>query len=179
MVDELLQSVKLKLNDLDALAYGCGPGSFTGVRMASSVVQGLAVGVNKPIIAISSLQAMAHTFYLQLGYTQIACAFDARMQEVYWGAYRFNNSEWEGVGEECNIAPTAAPALPADWVGAGDGWDAYAVELAQTTGIKTYYPRCYPHAAGVAHLAIPRYVRGEYISAGDALPNYLRNKVTH
>lgn len=178
MVSELLSNHGIKLAEIDALAYGCGPGSFTGVRMASSVVQGLAFGVNKPVVPVSSLLAMAQGVYTTLGYTQVACAFDARMNEVYWGAYRLQAGEWLPCGEECVIAPMLVPRLPeGDWIGAGDGWQSYGMVLTDCTDIQNYYPRAYPNATAVAQLGLLGFLRGEYIAPAQALPTYLRNKV--
>jgi len=180
MIDELLTTADLQLSELDTLAYGCGPGSFTGVRLAASCIQGLAVGANKPVIGVSSLSALAHTFYTQLGYAQLACAFDARMQEVYWGLYQLEAGEWQLQGEEQVIAPNQIKDLPAgQWIGVGDGWDTYADILADSTGIQQAFPRCYPNAASVAELAISAFKRGEVLAPEQALPTYLRDNVTY
>ncbi|MFI4954870.1 MAG: tRNA (adenosine(37)-N6)-threonylcarbamoyltransferase complex dimerization subunit type 1 TsaB [Gammaproteobacteria bacterium] len=180
MVDDLLSSKHITLDAIDALAYGCGPGSFTGVRMAASVMQGLVLGVQKPVIAVSSLLALADGLYQCLGYGQIACAFDARMNEVYWAAYQFSNGEWVAAVPDCVIAPEQISSLPqGDWVGVGDGWTRYAQELGEKTGIKDSYARFYPHAANIASLAASRYLQGDYqeVAFSTVLPVYLRNKV--
>jgi tRNA threonylcarbamoyladenosine biosynthesis protein TsaB len=180
MIDELLMSSGLPLSELDALAYGCGPGSFTGVRLAASCIQGLAVGARKPIVAVSSLKALAHTLYTQLGYAQLACAFDARMHEVYWGLYQLEAGEWQLQGQEQVIPPSQIKGLPSgQWIGVGDGWGSYTDVLAISTGIQQSFPRCYPNAASVAELAISAFRRGEILEAGEALPTYLRDKVTY
>ena len=180
MIDELLTTADLRLSELDTLAYGCGPGSFTGVRLAASCIQGLAVGANKPIVAVSSLSALAHTLYTQLGYAQLACAFDARMQEVYWGLYQLEAGEWQLQGQEQVIAPSQIKDLPTGkWVGVGDGWGSYADILADSTGIQQSFPRCYPNAASVAELAISAFHRGEVLAPELALPTYLRDNVTY
>lgn len=180
MINDLLIENHLKIKDIDAIAYGCGPGSFTGVRMAASLVQGLAFGMQKPVIPISSLLAMADKCYQQLGYTHLACAFDARMNEVYWGAYHFNEGGWKIAVPECVIAPANIPVLPsADWIGVGEGWHSYPKELSLATHISSFYPRAYPHASSIASLAYLKYLKNQYISPQEAFPTYLRNKVVN
>ncbi|MCE3239461.1 MAG: tsaB, partial [Gammaproteobacteria bacterium] len=90
MIEELLLSNKMRLDQLDAIAFGCGPGSFTGVRIAASVAQGLAYALQLPVIPISSLAALAQAVYQNLQWQKLLVAVDARMQEVYWGAYHIN-----------------------------------------------------------------------------------------
>ena len=181
MVDELLASAKLAIKDIDALAYGCGPGAFTGVRLATSAIQGLSLGVNKPVVPISSLLAMADAFYKRMGYSQVACAFDARMGEVYWGAYRFSQGEWVAEVPDCVLAPNQLNPLPrisGEWVGVGDGWASYRQELGNATGVEESFERFYPHAASVATLAAKRYAQGQYVNSQETiLPVYLRNNV--
>jgi tRNA threonylcarbamoyladenosine biosynthesis protein TsaB len=179
MVDELLAQQQLSLTDIDALAYGAGPGSFTGVRLAASAIQGLSFGAQKPVIAISSLLAQADAFYKYLGYSQIACAFDARMSEVYWGAYQFSAGEWVAAVPDCVIAPNKIASLPpGNWVGVGDGWGSYSKELKEKTGVEVFFSRFYPHAASIAKLAAKEYQQNHFIeSQGAMLPVYLRNKV--
>lgn len=179
MVDELLTNHGLTLANLDALAYGAGPGSFTGVRLATSTIQGLSFGAQKPVIPISSLLAQADAFYKYLGYSQIACAFDARMGEVYWGVYQFSAGEWEAVVPDCVIAPDKV-SVPAagEWVGVGDGWGSYAKKLSEITGVKQSYPRFYPHAASIAKLAAKEFAQKHFIQLpAEILPVYLRNDV--
>lgn len=184
MISDLLACKHLTLQDIDALAYGCGPGSFTGVRMAASIIQGLVLGISKPVIAISSLLAMADGLYQRLGYSEIACAFDARMQEVYWAAYRFLNGEWVAVVSDSVVAPDQISALPdGNWVGAGDGWASYQAILGQKTGIEMSFSRCYPHAGSIAKLAAEHYRQEKFLltpinpTSAAILPVYLRNKV--
>lgn len=177
MIDELLKNAGKTLEEVDAIAYGCGPGSFTGVRMAASLAQGLAIGSKKPLIAISSLLAMADACYQQLGFTQLACAFDARMGEVYWGAYQFIDGKWTAALPESVSAPGLVPELPSSsWVGVGEGWGAYA-ELSNVTGITRFYPRAFPRAGSIATLALDAFSREDFLSPEQALPTYLRNKV--
>src|SRR5690349_9145853 len=92
MINELLSSTSLTANELDAIAYGCGPGSFTGIRIASSVAQGIGFAINKPIIPVSSLAALAQTAFLEQQWTRLLVAVDARMGKIYWANYVINPS---------------------------------------------------------------------------------------
>nr|VFK21663.1 MAG: tRNA threonylcarbamoyl adenosine modification protein YeaZ [Candidatus Kentron sp. LFY] len=134
-IEGLLSRCALSLRDLDGLAFGRGPGAFTGIRIATGVVQGLAFGADLPAVPVSSLQALAQGVWRQHKARSILTAFDARMGEVYWGAYRVDSRNLAApVIEECVCAPVAI-ALPdeeGDWFGAGSGWATYGGELGQT-----------------------------------------------
>lgn len=181
MVDELLSESAYSLSQLDALAFGRGPGAFTGVRIASSVIQGLALSTDRPVIAISSLAILAQGMVLEA--KQIACAIDARMGEVYWGLYQSNDDKlMQLVGAEKVCAPNAIdrPNLGHAWFGVGSGWGSYAEILQHTMGNSLAGSRSgdYPSAAASCSLAVDAYQRGEILDASQALPIYLRNTVT-
>ncbi|MFP4075863.1 MAG: tRNA (adenosine(37)-N6)-threonylcarbamoyltransferase complex dimerization subunit type 1 TsaB [Halochromatium sp.] len=127
MLDDLLREAGLRLSDLDALAYGRGPGSFTGVRIAAAVAQGVAFGAQRPVIAVSTLAATARAAYRQTGRRRIACALDARMGEVYWGCFEVAGpSALMPIDQEGVFAPASTPVLTGTgWCGAGHGWAAY------------------------------------------------------
>jgi tRNA threonylcarbamoyladenosine biosynthesis protein TsaB len=177
IIDELLSTQKINLNQLDALALGCGPGSFTGVRIATSVIQGLGFALNLPVIPISSLAALAQAAYQELGWTKLLVGVDARIQEVYWGAYT--------VGEEGLVALNGYEIVtkpnellfPADagWYGVGDAWQVYQDKI-QYSPCQIDATRL-PMAVGVLALAKPKYFRQEYVQAADVLPVYVRNDV--
>jgi tRNA threonylcarbamoyladenosine biosynthesis protein TsaB len=181
MVRELLEEAELALVDLDVLAFGRGPGSFTGVRVAAGVIQGLAFGAGLPVVPVSSLRALAQGAFRETGDARILAAFDARMGEVYWGAY-----EADGDGlmvtriEDCASAPDAVP-LPSggQWQGVGEGWGAYAEILAARVGgmLAGCEPDRLAHALDVAILARAAHARGESVPASRALPVYVRNEV--
>lgn len=177
MVDEVLAEAALVLADLDALAFGRGPGSFTGLRIAAGVVQGLAFGAGLPVVPVSSLAAMAQG----QPQSRVLAAFDARMSQVYWGAYRRTpDGTVTLVGDECVLAPGEVP-LPGsgDWFGVGSGWDQYAEELRARLGdvVQGWSRGGYPHARDVARLGELGLKNDEGVSAEHVAPIYLRDNV--
>lgn len=177
MIDELMRSVDLSIADLDALAFGCGPGSFTGVRIAASVIQGLAYASQKPIIQISSLAACAQAAYEGLGWKKLLVAMDARIHEVYYGAYEVDRLGLvKLVGTEMVCPPTVV-ILPSesDWFGVGSAWAVYQDSLPyQPLAQDSNY---LPTAAGVALLAKGKFLQKDFVALNDALPVYLRDEV--
>ena len=195
MVRAVLQERGLEPADLDAVAFACGPGSFTGLRIATGVVQGLAWGLNIPVVPISSLAAVALDA-LTLAHSadgqRVAVAFDARMGEVYWGCYQQPSGLPVLLGEERVCAPQALvmpassaadehlQAGTADWIGAGSGW-AYREQmpLAVTSVVAaTADTELLPRAAYVARLAAHQFAAGAGVSAAQAQPVYMRDEVT-
>ena len=180
MVDELLADSSLSLSQLDALAFGRGPGAFTGVRIAAGVIQGLALSADCPIVPVSTLAALAQGAIYES--KQIACAIDARMGEVYWGLYQANeDSIMQLVGEE-SVCPPDAIQIPASdgWFGVGSGWESYENELKcrMSGSLSACRTGDYPNAEAICTLAIDAYLRGEVVDAAEAQPVYLRDKVT-
>lgn len=183
MVDDVLCEAGIKLNDIDVLAYGRGPGSFTGVRIGIGIAQGLAFGANLPMVGISTLAAMAQALYRINGAENAACAIDARMSEVYWGRYsRQDNGEWLSVDEECVIDPQKlAENIEADsfmWTKAGTGWAAYDPALSELKLMGEQSDVLYPEAVDIAFLARFEFEKGNTTSAEESSPVYLRDKVT-
>ena len=181
MLEEVLTEAKVTLTELDALAFGCGPGSFTGVRIATATAQGIAASANLAVIPISSLAAIAQRAVDEKDVDNIACAIDARMSEVYWGCYRRNDEgRVELEGNECVIAPHAVP-LPQDsnWTGAGTGWSAYEEQLTSRMGsaLAGLQAGLLPNAMAIAKLAAVSLLRGKTLPAEQAIPVYLRNQV--
>lgn len=177
MLDALLAEAGIALTAIDALAFGRGPGSFTGVRIGSGVVQGIAFAHNLPVLPISSLAALAQAS----GAKKVLAAIDARMGEVYWGAYKRRK---EGLvmltGAEQVCAPQAVPlAEGRDWFGAGTGWGAYSDTLCQRLGkrVSGWQAEHYPRARAIAQLGAAAFSRGETVVAEQALPVYLRDNV--
>lgn len=181
MVDALLAEAGLALSGLDALAFGRGPGSFTGVRIAAAVIQGLAYGADLPVVPVSSLAALAAGTARERQESRVLAAFDARIGEVYWGAYQ---ADAQGcmtlVGAEHVGPPQDVAGVPDGvWFGAGSGWGAYTDLLTRRLGARVtgYDAHCYPHAADVARLALAGLAAGHAVAAERALPVYLRDNV--
>ncbi|MCF6210373.1 MAG: tRNA (adenosine(37)-N6)-threonylcarbamoyltransferase complex dimerization subunit type 1 TsaB [Gammaproteobacteria bacterium] len=178
MLESLLTEADISLQQVDALAFGRGPGAFTGVRIGVGVAQGVAFGADLPVLAISTLAALAQA----TDAVQVLAAIDARMDEVYWGSYRRDKSGLMCLqGEECVAAPDATPMVSGeDWLGAGSGWGVYGDSLrarhaGQVSGVVS---DALPRAAAVSRLAVAALVAGEAVGAEQALPVYLRDTVT-
>ncbi len=181
MANALLEEAGIGLTALDALAFGRGPGGFTGVRMATGIIQGLALGLDIPVVPVSSLAALAQGAADGLQAGSLLAAIDARMNEVYWGAYRrADNGLVALLGEERVDAPQAV-ALPAPgpWWGVGSGWASYADELGARLGrqLEGVDGDRYPRAAAVAALAAEDYRRGRMVTVDQVSPVYLRDRV--
>jgi tRNA threonylcarbamoyladenosine biosynthesis protein TsaB len=192
MVDSVLKEAGVTLGELDAIAYGRGPGSFTGVRIGIGIAQGLAFGADLPMIGISTLAAMAQACYRVHGQSHAACAIDARMNEVYWGQFaRQDNGAWRVVDTESVISPAALldrlasseTAVSADrdqqtWSTAGTGWQAYHDVLVAMTLPRVASDVLFPEAEDIAFLAQYEWATGNTVPAELASPVYLRDKVT-
>jgi len=176
MLDGVLQEAGIKLAQLDGIAFGAGPGSFTGVRIACGVAQGLALGANLPVIGVCTLQAVA----AGSGKDKVIAALDARMAEVYFAVYEKHDGEWLTVCAPCLCLPQDTPAVAgAGWLGAGSGFAAHGAVLqarydGQLGGIDA---ACVPQAGAIAELAAPMFAAGLGLDAALAMPLYLRDKV--
>jgi tRNA threonylcarbamoyladenosine biosynthesis protein TsaB len=169
MLERLLADAGLTPARLDAVAFGAGPGAFTGLRIACALAQGLAVARGLPVLGVSSLEAIAQ----ETGAPRVVACVDARMREVYYAALEKEGLRWrEVIGTRC-IAPQAAPR-PAghDWLGAGNGFAVYG-----NLGLNRVLPEVHPTALAVAQLAAPRLAAGEGVDAAAAAPIYVRDKV--
>lgn len=179
MVDELLGEAGLALNGLDAVAFGRGPGAFTGLRIAAGVAQGLAFAAGLPVVPVSTLAALAQQ--LMPEQAKVIAALDARMGEVYWGVYERDDSGLAHlVGRESVVAPEQAPLPPGTgWFGAGSGWASYGELLAARLGaaLAGRAQALRPRAQEVAVLGARDYARGLTVSAERAEPVYLRDRV--
>lgn len=175
LIRELLSEAGIKVGQLDAIAFGVGPGAFTGLRVACGVAQGLAVAAGVPLIPVTSLETLA----AQSGAERVLALLDARMGEVYSGSYRLDDNGYVLQGE-IRVSVPEALALPTDagWLACGNALAAYPALLARLSaaGIPVQ-AGIVPMAAGVANLAAPRARRGEGIDAALAVPLYIRDKV--
>jgi tRNA threonylcarbamoyladenosine biosynthesis protein TsaB len=178
MIQDLLAEAGVALSALDAIAFGRGPGAFTGVRIAIGVVQGLGFALERPVLPISNLAVLAQRAHREYAATRVAAAIDARMDEVYWGCYQLQQGEMRLSGIEQVLAPEQArlPRLPSDgWFAAGTGWGTHAARLPQP--LAGMAGDLLPHAADLLELAAFAWARGEAVAAEQAQPVYLRDNV--
>ncbi len=176
MLQELLTQAGLTLVQLDGIAFGAGPGSFTGLRIACGVAQGLAFGSNLPVIGISTLEALAQ----RASNNSVITAIDANMGEIYHAAYVKSADDWQTVSIPTLCLPQRAPLVPGDnWVGCGSGFGKYGEVL------RSHYGSCItriesdlkPHAREMTLLAEKGFAKGLGVDPADAVPIYIRNKV--
>jgi tRNA threonylcarbamoyladenosine biosynthesis protein TsaB len=190
MVQQVLQEAGIALSDCAAIAYGCGPGSFTGVRTACGIAQGLAFGASLPVVPVVTLAAMAQACRERTGANDILVVSDARMGEVYWAQYSFDNKN----GWRILVAPTlskpvdVSPLVTSQGTpqgstaaACGNGFAVYADEFdgrpfasGAQHDIESYAG---PHAIAIAQLARIAFVAGAALPAQQAQPLYLRNKI--
>jgi len=175
LVRELLGEAGVGIAALDAIAFGAGPGAFTGLRVACGAAQGLAVAAGLLLLPVTSLAAMA----LQAGDGEVLALLDARMGEVYAGRYRVAAGDCQAQGEIGVLSPAELPLPDTDgWRACGNAPAAYPLlhERLRAAGIAVL-PDILPTAAALAALAAPRVARGEGIDAALAAPLYVRDKV--
>ncbi|WP_179038126.1 tRNA (adenosine(37)-N6)-threonylcarbamoyltransferase complex dimerization subunit type 1 TsaB [Limnobaculum xujianqingii] len=183
MVQQILAETGLTLAHMDALAFGRGPGSFTGVRIGIGIAQGLALGADLPMIGVSTLNTMAQGAYRMTGMTQILTAIDARMGEVYWGQYqRSSQGEWSLVNPEQVLSPQQVKeqlkSTHGEWAIAGTGWETYPDMADGTDVIIRNGKMPLPQAEDMLPLAVSCWKKGETQAVESAEPVYLRNEVT-
>ncbi|MDB6046456.1 MAG: glycoprotease [Gammaproteobacteria bacterium] len=207
MIDELLAEAGTTLRSLDAIAFGRGPGSFTGVRLAATVTQGLAFGACVGVVPVSDLRAVAQRALDQdPAVSRILVCNDARMSEVYWGCFERGADMLAVLMGDEHVGKPLSVALPEGWtdaVGVGRGFGAYAADLrtavpgvfasevpiSQPLGSEhptasplfaaVPYDRFLPRAAEIVVLAAPDVATGRIVSADAAIPIYLRDNVAH
>jgi len=181
LVDEVLAEAGIEPGDLDGLAFGCGPGAFTGVRMGTGVIQGIAYALDRPVVRVSTLAALAQGGYRRHGARRWLPAIDARMGEVYWGAYTIDG---DGVavatGEACVAEPAAVPVpTGSGWHARGTGWATYGTILAARVAgaLAVDHGHALPAAVDMLPLARRAWARGDVVAAAEAVPVYLRDRV--
>jgi len=186
MMDSLLQEADLAKSALDAIAFGRGPGAFTGLRIAVGVAQGLALALDKPVVPVSTLAAMSQQIadttadFVLADDIKYIPAIDARMGEVYWGEYSHSEGVVRLIGEEQLAKPEILTQFMQDnCLRFGSGWEAYHAEalIHDTPEITRRVKDSFPRAYYVAKLAAIAFERGELMDAADAEPVYLRNDV--
>ena len=192
MIDSLMADAGLKPQQLDALAFGCGPGSFTGVRIATGVIQGIAFGADLPVVPVSTLAAIAQDFFdnnkaqgerlkAKLATFNVAfTAMDARMGEIFWGVYQRDEQGFaELIGKE-SVTPAVAVEFPDRiGVGVGSGWGVYSHELMTRLAGRVSYCETenLPRAGAIARLGARGFEQGLAVAVEQAMPVYLRDKV--
>lgn len=176
MLDGMLREASVKLTQLDGIAFGAGPGSFTGVRIACGVAQGLALGANLPVAGICTLQALAHAS----GHARVIAALDARMGEIYHAAYEAHGAGWATVREPSLCTAQQAPEIMGEgWFGAGSAFALHGEALAMRYAGRLVGSdaQAVPQAAAVAQLAVHVFATGHGMDAALAAPLYLRDRV--
>ena len=179
MVDKILKQSDCLLSQVDAIAFGQGPGSFTGVRIGIGVAQGLALGIDRPMIGVSTLMTLAQGALRLNQAKNVIAAIDARMNEVYLGQYQYVNEQWQDMIDECVIAPEKVAdkvkrKCADGYYSAGTGWQTYPEML---TDIKSS-DLLLPHAQDLIVIANQKWQRQELVNVEDVEPTYLRNEVT-
>ena len=176
MLQALLAEADITLNALDGIAFGSGPGSFTGLRIGCGVAQGLAFGADLPVVGITTLAALAEG----VGADRVICCLDARMSEVYHGIYEKREGVWHTLSEPGLYSPQDAPAVSGSgWTGCGSGFSAYGAALQARYGdsVTTIVGDIFPHARHIATLALPVFEQGRGVPPWEAAPLYIRDKV--
>ncbi len=174
MLRELLSEAGLCLSQLDAIAFGAGPGSFTGLRIACGVAQGVALGAGLPVIPVGTLEALAEAN----GGERVLACLDARMGELYCAAYARVAQGWTETVSPLLCAPADLPALSGTgWAGTGTGFSAHGDAIRQHYGASLLSVDCaFPHARAIASVAAVKGLAAA-VDAGDVYPLYIRNKV--
>lgn len=175
MLRRVLERAHLTAGRVDAFAFGQGPGSFTGIRIACGIVQGLAFGAGRPVVPVPSLLALAE----QAHEPHVVAALDARMGEAYLAAYARNGDDWDEVIAPRLVDAAGLPRLPGRrWAATGSGFDRHAwLREAYRESVEMRYERDLPRAGAVARIAARRFARGAAVPAEQAAPLYLRDKV--
>ncbi len=179
-VDELLSKAGLTAADLEAVAFGRGPGTFTGVRVATALAQGLAVAHGLPLLPVSSLAALAWKAWNEHQVSPVLAVMDARLEEVYWAMFEVGAEDLSVLHPE-SLSPPAEllaqlPSLPGDWQGAGSGWTLPEMQSATETGAGVE-PGLRPDARAVLELALRDFRAGRVADFEQAQPTYLRHPV--
>lgn len=179
MVRQVLAESGASLRTCDAIAFGRGPGSFTGLRIGVGVVQGLGLGSDLPVVPVSSLHAQA----MRAGGTDVLAALDARMGQLYWGLYGAAGARTSGGDFEVMLTAPELVRIPVgtgDWTAVGTGCDLYreAIQAANPGATMTFVVGSYPHAADVARIGAEECEAGRAVTAAQAAPEYVRNQVT-
>ncbi|MFW0078954.1 MAG: tRNA (adenosine(37)-N6)-threonylcarbamoyltransferase complex dimerization subunit type 1 TsaB [Coxiella endosymbiont of Haemaphysalis qinghaiensis] len=178
LVDELLSDAGINLRDLDAITFGSGPGSFMGVRIAAGVAQGIAYGINLPVIPVSTLQALAQAAYQKINSEQVIAGWDARMDYIYWGVYQADERKiMQAITGDHVDRPWDIQFLQGKWIGVGNAWPVYRSHL--PSDFLFIEKEIYPDAASVAVIADRKFEQDDVLPPEKAEPTYIREKVAY
>jgi tRNA threonylcarbamoyladenosine biosynthesis protein TsaB len=176
LIDDVLSEAGIELGELDAIAFGAGPGSFTGVRIGCGVAQGLAFGAGIPLVPVSTLEAIAESARQAHGWTRVLACLDARMREVYVAAFVRDGDRWIVERDPAVMRPEDVAAAAHESNGAGDGFAAYP-DLAARLALAGVDATAIPRARAIAALAMLEVAAGRTVPASEALPLYVRHRV--
>ena len=181
MIEELLAEAALKVTGLDAIAFGRGPGSFSGVRIATGVTHGLAFAADLPVIPVSTLASIAQSTYNEHHTENVLAGIDARMGEIYWGCYQLAENGLMTLKGDEQVSSAELIQLPDDkqWSGSGSAWKGYPDQLNNRFGsvLKSTFADYLPDSTSIVQLAAYEYSQGRLLEASQAQPVYLRNDV--
>ncbi|OGT06117.1 MAG: tRNA (adenosine(37)-N6)-threonylcarbamoyltransferase complex dimerization subunit type 1 TsaB [Gammaproteobacteria bacterium GWF2_41_13] len=183
MIQELLTETSLHLTDISCLAFGAGPGAFTGLRIAAAITQGIAFAKNIPITPVSTLAALAQQAFRRYQAIHIMPMLDARMKQIYWGSYQVSSEKIAAaiIEDQLNYPEQIDPAIltSTPWFGIGNGWPLYQPVLPNKPLLRIAQidPEAYPLASDIALLGVHYFQQGKIYSAKEAIPVYLRNPV--
>ncbi len=179
-VASLMAESGVGYKQLDGIVCGHGPGSFAGVRIGVGYVKGLGLALDRPVLGVSSLAMLALRAAREHDATRVLSAIDARMNEVYFGAFEVIDGKLRELAAETVAAPAAIVAMPAGrWLAAGTGWGTYREALSSAVDVDLIevLPEALPHAGDALLLAVPEFTAGRAVNADVLTPVYLRNKV--
>ncbi|AJC50522.1 tRNA (adenosine(37)-N6)-threonylcarbamoyltransferase complex dimerization subunit type 1 TsaB [Coxiella endosymbiont of Amblyomma americanum] len=179
LVDTLLNNVQITLQDLDAIAFGSGPGSFIGVRIATGIAQGIAYAMDLPIIPVSTLQALAQAAYQQINNESIVSGWDARMNSIYWGVYKVDSEKiMQTIISDHVDYPIDIRFPKGKWAYVGNAWSIYQSILPMHC--QPIKKDIYPNAASVAIIAHQKFNKGDILSPEEVVePTYIRERIVN
>lgn len=183
LIQSIILEANITLKELNAIGFGCGPGSFMGVRLATATAQGLGFGLNIPLIPISTLQTIAQTAYEQTRTeVRVLAGWDARMHEIYWGFYELDENHI--MQPKVNDQLSAPEAIDTVFVGeigslAGNAWVAYCNRLPTAFAEIPSVTNIYPEAKAMLRIAKSHYLSGNTVAAEHAHPHYVRHHVVN
>jgi tRNA threonylcarbamoyladenosine biosynthesis protein TsaB len=179
-IESLVREAGIRIEDLDAIVFGQGPGSFTGLRVAVGVVQGLGYGLGLPVVPVSSMACIAQSVIQTINPPFVFVGLTARLEEVYYGAYKFEEGIAEAVIPEGVVDVSELPHLPAgDWLGCGNAMLELGTKIQAVTGVsfKSISSQAVPIIRNLLSIGSFKFSRGESVSAMQAKPVYLREQV--